>query len=155
MTLVFKDVCRNFHFFLCLVLFLPQHTAQSKNMVNMLSYQGWNFNVSLRKLKVSPWKLQHFMSYTRWQIECQLFERKNCHIFLPQYCARKDIPCGLSMISLMETKCGKFLAKKTKLELAMLSQTWSVLDFWKINLEKSSLTNWIFSLFQTEFLLPV
>ena len=86
MTLVFKDVCRNFHFFLCLVLFLPQHTAQSKNMVNMLSYQGWNFNVSLRKLKVSPWKLQHFISYTRWQIACQLFERKNCHIFLPQYC---------------------------------------------------------------------
>ena len=32
---------------------------------------------------------------------------------------------------------------------------WSVLDFWKINLEKSSLVNWIFSLFQTGFLLPV
>ena len=29
-----------------------------------------------------------------------------------------------------------------------------VLDFWKINLEKSSSTNWIFRLFQTEFLLP-
>ena len=29
---------------------------------------------------------------------------------------------------------------------------WSVLDFWKINLEKSSSTNWIFSLFQTGFL---
>ena len=32
---------------------------------------------------------------------------------------------------------------------------WSVLDFWKINLKKSSLTNWIFSLFRTGFLLPV
>ena len=32
---------------------------------------------------------------------------------------------------------------------------WSVLDFWKINLEKSSSTNWIFSLFQTIFLQPV
>ena len=32
---------------------------------------------------------------------------------------------------------------------------WSVLDFWKINLEKSSSMNWIFSLFRTEFLLPV
>ena len=31
---------------------------------------------------------------------------------------------------------------------------WFVLDFWKINLEKSSSTNWIFSLFRTEFLLP-
>ena len=28
---------------------------------------------------------------------------------------------------------------------------WSVLDFWKINLEKTSLTNWIFSLFRTDF----
>ena len=27
----------------------------------------------------------------------------------------------------------------------------SVLDFWKINLEKSNLTNWIFSLFRTGF----
>ena len=35
------------------------------------------------------------------------------------------------------------------------SPCWAVLDFWKINLEKSSLTNWIFSLFQTGFLLPV
>ena len=32
---------------------------------------------------------------------------------------------------------------------------WSVLDFWKIKLEKSSSMNWIFSLFQTGFLLPV
>ena len=32
---------------------------------------------------------------------------------------------------------------------------WSVLDFWKINLEKSSSTNWIFSLFRTKFLLHV
>ena len=31
----------------------------------------------------------------------------------------------------------------------------SVLDFWKIQLEESNLTNWIFSLFQTGFLLPV
>ena len=31
----------------------------------------------------------------------------------------------------------------------------SVLDFQKIKLEKSSLINWIFSLFQTGFLLPV
>ena len=31
----------------------------------------------------------------------------------------------------------------------------SVLDFWKIKLGKSSLMNWIFSLFQTGFLLPV
>ena len=31
---------------------------------------------------------------------------------------------------------------------------WSVLDFWKIDLEKSSSTNWIFSLFRIEFLLP-
>ena len=30
-----------------------------------------------------------------------------------------------------------------------------MLDFSKINLEKSSSTNWIFSLFQTEFLLSV
>ena len=30
-----------------------------------------------------------------------------------------------------------------------------VLDFWKINLEKSSSTNWIFNLFWTGFLLPV
>ena len=36
-----------------------------------------------------------------------------------------------------------------------LSPCRSVLDFWKINLEKSSLANWIFSLFQTGFLLPV
>ena len=35
------------------------------------------------------------------------------------------------------------------------SPCWAVLDFWKINLEKSSLTNWIFSLFKTGFLLPV
>ena len=32
------------------------------------------------------------------------------------------------------------------------SPCWSALDFWKINLEKSSLTNWIFSLFRTGFL---
>ena len=31
----------------------------------------------------------------------------------------------------------------------------SLLDFWKIKLEKSSSTNWIFSLFRTRFLLPV
>ena len=31
----------------------------------------------------------------------------------------------------------------------------SVVDFWKINFEKSSLMNWIFSLFRTGFLLPV
>ena len=31
----------------------------------------------------------------------------------------------------------------------------SVLDFWKIKLEKSSSTNWIFILFWTGFLLPV
>ena len=37
----------------------------------------------------------------------------------------------------------------------ILSPCWSVLDFWKINLKKSSSTNWIFSLFQTWFLLPV
>ena len=36
-----------------------------------------------------------------------------------------------------------------------LSLCWSILDFWKINLEKSSLKNWIFSLFRTGFLLPV
>ena len=29
------------------------------------------------------------------------------------------------------------------------SSCWFVLDFWKINLEKSSSTNWIFSLFRT------
>ena len=34
------------------------------------------------------------------------------------------------------------------------SHWWSVLDFWKINLEKSCSTNWIFSLFRTGFLLP-
>ena len=33
--------------------------------------------------------------------------------------------------------------------------SWSVLNFWKINLGKSSSMNWIFSLFQTWFLLPV
>jgi hypothetical protein len=27
----------------------------------------------------------------------------------------------------------------------------SVLDFWKINLEKASLTNWIFSYFELDF----
>ena len=32
---------------------------------------------------------------------------------------------------------------------------WSVLDFWKIKFEKSSSTNWIFSLIWTGFLLPV
>ena len=37
---VFKDFGMNFHCFICLVLFLPAHTAQSKNMINMLSYQG-------------------------------------------------------------------------------------------------------------------
>ena len=31
---------------------------------------------------------------------------------------------------------------------------WSVLDFWTINLEKSSSMKWIFSLIQTGFLLP-
>ena len=35
------------------------------------------------------------------------------------------------------------------------SPCWSVLDFWKINLEKSSSKNWIYSLFRTWFLLPV
>ena len=30
---------------------------------------------------------------------------------------------------------------------------WSVLDFWKFKLKKSSSTNWIFSLFRTGFLL--
>ena len=39
--------------------------------------------------------------------------------------------------------------------LASLLPYPSVLDFWKIKLEKSSLTNWIFSLFPTGFLLPV
>ena len=40
---------------------------------------------------------------------------------MPQYYARKDIvPCGPSMMSLMKTNCGEFLAKKTKLELVML-----------------------------------
>ena len=36
-----------------------------------------------------------------------------------------------------------------------LTPCWAVLDFWKINLEKSSSTNWIFSLFRTGFLMPV
>jgi hypothetical protein len=36
-----------------------------------------------------------------------------------------------------------------------LTPCWSVLDIWKINLEKLSSMNWIFSLFQTWFLLPV
>ena len=36
-----------------------------------------------------------------------------------------------------------------------LTSCWSVLDFGKINLEKSSLANWIFSLFRTGFLLPL
>ena len=31
----------------------------------------------------------------------------------------------------------------------------SILDFWKIKLEKSILTNWIFNLFQAGFSLPV
>ena len=35
------------------------------------------------------------------------------------------------------------------------SPCWSVLDFWKINLEKSSLTKRILILFETEFVLPV
>ena len=33
--------------------------------------------------------------------------------------------------------------------------SWSVLDFWKIKSKKSSLKNWIFSLFLTIFLLPL
>ena len=41
------------------------------------------------------------------------------------------------------SKCVTFFLKQT------------LLDFWKINLEKSSSTKWIFSLFETEFLLPV
>ena len=36
-----------------------------------------------------------------------------------------------------------------------MTPCWSVLDFWKIQMGKSSSTNWIFSLFQTGFLLPV
>ena len=39
----------------------------------------------------------------------------------------------------------------TKKHTNSLTPCWSVLDFWKINLEKSSFTNWIFSLFQTGF----
>ena len=31
----------------------------------------------------------------------------------------------------------------------------SVLDFWKVKFEELSSTNWVFSLFQTWFLLPV
>ena len=41
------------------------------------------------------------------------------------------------------------------LHVFVLTPCWSVLDFWEINLEKSNLRNWIFSIFRTGFLLPV
>ena len=45
--------------------------------------------------------------------------------------------------------------KQCKVSGSKLTTYPSVLDFWKIKLEKSSLTNWISSQFQTGFLLPV
>ena len=48
-----------------------------------------------------------------------------------------------------------FAVLQSEISLGTLSPCWSVLDFWKINLGKSSSTNWIFSLFRTGFLLPV
>ena len=41
------------------------------------------------------------------------------------------------------------------LSIIKVSPWWSVLDFWKKKLEKSSSTNWIFNPFQICFLLPV
>ena len=49
----------------------------------------------------------------------------------------------------------QFIPTVTRFWTMELSPCWSVLDFWKINLEKLSSTNWIFSLFRTGFLLPV
>ena len=51
-----------------------------------------------------------------------------------------------------------FQTRKNEVEepqTSSLSPCWSVLDFWKINLEKSSSMNWIFSPLRTGFLLPV
>ena len=55
--------------------------------------------------------------------------------------------------------CGSFswkikIQKCTFLQ-RIITPCWPLLDFWEINLQKSSRINWIFSLFQTGFLLTV
>ena len=51
-------------------------------------------------------------------------------------------------VLLIKSCCVLFFIKN---HLCWFAPCWSVLDFWKFNLEKSSSMNWIFSLFQTGF----
>ena len=84
------------------------------------------------------------------------FDAKMSFMFLLKYC--HVLGCGTFVPSIMISNwlppSYKYSIKKF---YTIVTPCWSVLDFWKINLEKSSPKNLslIFSLFRTWFLLPV
>ena len=112
---------------------IRRNMASQKYMAGLLKIKGLTFYREIKGLMKFVWHLHR--NKKKCQIEKCLFLNLFQYV---QFLGKED-----------DGSFCRWHVKKNKNAKMCGTPCWSMLDFWKINLEKSSSMNWIFSLHRT------